>query len=242
MLAHCEAYIDFEADELSDPRLSETFAELLVEVEEFKNKIRDYIDSAKVSEIIKEGFRVSILGPPNAGKSTLMNMLAKREVSIVSQIPGTTRDLIQASINMRGINMLLTDTAGLRGITDDEIEKIGIVRAKAEASNSHAIIFVLDVNTLVPVSATNGVYKYRLPSNSEFQTIQDQILKSEGDNHPFTIFINKTDTLTKDSITAAQIIVGDVELTAIPTSFQDESEKKVTATLQDLLKTNEDNM
>ena len=94
MLAHCEAYIDFEADELSDPRLSETFEKLTHEVTQYQNKIQSYLDHSKTGEQIREGFRVSIIGPPNAGKSTLINLLAQRKVSIVSDTPGTTRDLI----------------------------------------------------------------------------------------------------------------------------------------------------
>ena len=78
MLAHCEAYIDFEADELSDPRLAETFRELIIKAKEIQHQIAGYIEQAKVAEVIREGFKISIIGPPNAGKSTLMNMLAKR--------------------------------------------------------------------------------------------------------------------------------------------------------------------
>ena len=72
--------------------------------------------------MIREGFKISILGPPNAGKSTLMNLLAKRKVAIVSDIPGTTRDLITTNINLFGYNVVLTDTAGLREETYDSIE------------------------------------------------------------------------------------------------------------------------
>ena len=77
-------------------------------------KIGRYLEEGKVSEVIREGFRVSIIGPPNAGKSTLMNLLSKRRVSIVSEIPGTTRDLISTNLNLFGYNVILTDTAGLR--------------------------------------------------------------------------------------------------------------------------------
>ena len=94
MLAHCEAYIDFEADELSDPRLTETFQKLTIEVAEFIQKLKSYLDQYQTAELIREGFKMSILGPPNAGKSTLINLLSKRDVAIVSDIPGTTRDVI----------------------------------------------------------------------------------------------------------------------------------------------------
>ena len=102
MLAYCEAYIDFEADELSDPRLSETFIHLHKDAQLFMAKIQTYIDRAKIAETIREGFKISIIGPPNAGKSTLLNKLASRNVAIVSDIPGTTRDLIQTKLTLLG--------------------------------------------------------------------------------------------------------------------------------------------
>ena len=78
ILAHCEAYIDFEADEMSDPRLTGTFLDVQPSVEILKQKIENYLQQAQIAEVIREGFRISILGPPNAGKSTLMNILAQR--------------------------------------------------------------------------------------------------------------------------------------------------------------------
>lgn len=89
-------------------------------------KIQGYLEEGKISEVIREGFKISIMGPPNAGKSTLMNLLAKRRVAIVSEIPGTTRDLISTNLNLFGYNVILTDTAGIRGETKDTIEEQGI--------------------------------------------------------------------------------------------------------------------
>jgi tRNA modification GTPase len=91
--------------------------DLGLEAEALSGRIRGYLRDAHVAEVVREGFKISILGPPNAGKSTLMNLLAKRRVSIVSEIPGTTRDLISANLNLFGYNVILTDTAGLRGET-----------------------------------------------------------------------------------------------------------------------------
>jgi tRNA modification GTPase len=121
MLAHAEAYIDFEADETNDLR-PQLFVDLGKETEELSARIEGYLRDSQISEVIREGFKISILGPPNAGKSTLMNQLAKRRVAIVSEIPGTTRDLISTNLNLFGYNVILTDTAGLRGETSDSIE------------------------------------------------------------------------------------------------------------------------
>ena len=122
MLAHCEAYIDFEADELSDPRLTETFKELTIDVQNNIGRLKGYLKDYESVELIKEGFKVSILGPPNAGKSTLINMLSRRDVAIVSDVPGTTRDVISTNLSIKGVNVLISDTAGLRSGSQDPIE------------------------------------------------------------------------------------------------------------------------
>ena len=79
---------------MSDSRLTETFKEVSIEIEQILSQINGYLEQEKVTQVIREGLKISILGPPNAGKSTLMNLLAKKNVAIVSDIPGTTRDLI----------------------------------------------------------------------------------------------------------------------------------------------------
>lgn len=105
------------------------------------------MSKSKLAETIREGFRISIIGAPNAGKSTLMNTLAQRRVAIVSDIPGTTRDLIQTNLTLMGFNVVLTDTAGLRE-SEDTIEKEGIKLAKEEASKSDGVILVVDASEL----------------------------------------------------------------------------------------------
>ena len=129
MLAHIEAYIDFEADEVSDVT-SAAYTNLLKDAEIFKEKIMKFLEEGQISESIREGLKVSIIGPPNAGKSTLMNLLAKRRVSIVSATPGTTRDLVSTTMNLFGQHVVLTDTAGLRTQTSDQIEIEGIEMAQ----------------------------------------------------------------------------------------------------------------
>lgn len=101
MLAHAEAFIDFEADETNDLK-PQLFVDLNIEIQKLIKRIEGWLRDAEVAERIREGIKISILGPPNAGKSTLMNKIAKRRVAIVSEIPGTTRDLISTQMQMYG--------------------------------------------------------------------------------------------------------------------------------------------
>ena len=96
---------------------------------------------APASERLREGFHVLILGPPNAGKSTLLNALARRELAIVSETPGTTRDLIEAHLDLSGLPVTLTDTAGLRE-SGDALERIGVSRARARAGEADLILWL----------------------------------------------------------------------------------------------------
>ncbi len=109
-----------------------------------------------MSETIREGFKIAIVGPPNAGKSTLMNMLAQRRVSIVSEVPGTTRDLVSTSLNLFGHHVIMTDTAGIRLIKTntghDMIETQGIDLAKQELKKANGVIVVIDATELRKVS------------------------------------------------------------------------------------------
>jgi len=102
MLAHAEAYIDFEADEVSDHVTDAVFAALHGDAALLIAQMDCYLERGQVSEAIREGLQVAIVGPPNAGKSTLMNLMAQRQVSIVSEQPGTTRDLVSTSVVLSG--------------------------------------------------------------------------------------------------------------------------------------------
>ncbi|MEJ6396598.1 tRNA uridine-5-carboxymethylaminomethyl(34) synthesis GTPase MnmE [Yoonia sp. 208BN28-4] len=97
----------------------------------------------QIAERVREGFEVAIVGPPNAGKSTLLNRLAGRDAAITSEIAGTTRDVIEVRMDLAGLPVTMLDTAGLRD-TDDEIEKIGVQRAKDRAEQADLRIYLQD--------------------------------------------------------------------------------------------------
>ena len=94
-----------------------------------KSKISEHLNDNRRGEILRDGIHVTILGPPNAGKSSFLNYLAQRRAAIVSPIPGTTRDIIEISLNFGGYPIIISDTAGLRP-SNDFIEIEGISRAK----------------------------------------------------------------------------------------------------------------
>ena len=120
-----------------------TYEKLAKDLESILSDIETMLATSSTGKIIRDGLRVSIIGKPNVGKSSLMNTLLKETRAIVTPIPGTTRDTIEEEISIRGIPVVITDTAGIRETTD-EIEKIGIEKSKEAFNNSDLIILVLD--------------------------------------------------------------------------------------------------
>ncbi len=120
-----------------------TFENLVRELTAVRCKIEEMLKTADTGRIITEGFKISIIGKPNVGKSSLMNALLKETRAIVTEVPGTTRDTIEEMLTIRGIPVKLTDTAGIRE-TDDIIEKIGIEKSKEAFNNADLIIFMAD--------------------------------------------------------------------------------------------------
>lgn len=138
-LAYMEAEIDF-----SDEELPEDFTkQKLEDVKKLLEEIDHHLDDKHRGERLREGFSVAIIGAPNAGKSSLLNALARREAAIVASTPGTTRDVIEVQLDLGGYPFLLADTAGLRE-TKDEIEREGVRRANARASQADLKLLVFD--------------------------------------------------------------------------------------------------
>ena len=110
---------------------------------ELQSEIADALSDAARGERLREGVVVAIAGPPNAGKSTLLNRIARREASIVSPFAGTTRDVIEVHLDLAGYPVTLLDTAGIRE-TDDPVEREGVARARARAAAADLVLWVVD--------------------------------------------------------------------------------------------------
>ena len=143
ILSYVEAKIDFPDEDLPEDiydNVKKTSSEII-------STIKKILSDQKVGERIREGFKIAILGPTNVGKSSLLNHLSNRDVAIVSEIAGTTRDVIETHLNIDGYPVVISDTAGIRE-SEDEIEKKGIKLALNKAENADLKIIVIDAKTV----------------------------------------------------------------------------------------------
>ena len=157
--AHIEAYIDFPDEEVPES----TLTGLDDEMSELIRDIEKGLNDGRRGEILREGFRIAVIGPPNAGKSTLVNWLSKRPVSITSEQPGTTRDVLEASLDLDGYPVIIADTAGLRASTDS-IENEGIKRAQEWAKTANSRLILLE-------PSTEADFLERLKPNPEYDLV-----------------------------------------------------------------------
>ncbi len=138
VLAHLTATIDFPEDDVPPQDISP-------ELREVRAALERLLENAEKGILLREGLRVAIVGRPNVGKSSLLNRLLRHERAIVTNIPGTTRDLLEESLNLRGIPIVLTDTAGIRD-TVDVVEAIGVARSRGALQQADLILLVLDAS------------------------------------------------------------------------------------------------
>lgn len=145
-----EATIDFADEEVP----VDVSPEVLDLIDRTKDDLSREVEGARISERIRDGFEVAIVGAPNAGKSTLLNALAGREAAITSEVAGTTRDVIEVRMDLAGLPVTILDTAGLRD-SDDVVERLGIERARARAAAADVRIFLLSGDSL-PMDPRDG--------------------------------------------------------------------------------------
>ena len=170
ILSHVEAKIDFPDEDLPE--------DILKNIKKISNEvilnIKKILDDQKVGERIREGFKIAIIGPTNAGKSSLLNHLSNRDAAIVSEIAGTTRDVIETHLNIDGYPVVLSDTAGIRD-SKNEIEKKGIKLALDKAENADLKLIVIDAKSI----DFKGVLKELMDENTILVINKSDLLKGD---------------------------------------------------------------
>ncbi len=194
-LAYVEAKIDFAEDDLPEKILKEVHKSIKVIYQD----IQKILEDNKIGEKIRDGFRVSIIGEVNAGKSSLLNLLSKREVAIVSEEEGTTRDVIETFLNIDGYPVILADTAGIRE-AKNEVEKKGISLALGKSKEADLNIIMIDnsskvinnkIMELINKDSIVLLNKSDIKENQNHKFDADTILVSVKDNKNIDIFIKK---------------------------------------------------
>ena len=207
-LAYIEAQIDFAEDDLPDSVLKEVHSS----IKEVQKDIKKILSDNKVGEKIREGFKVAIIGPVNAGKSSLLNLLSKREVAIVSEEEGTTRDIIETYLNIDGYPVVLADTAGIRE-SKNEIEKKGISLALSKSKEADLNLIVIDssseildknIQSLINENSIVVLNKSDISSNQKYN-FKESVLVSVKENKNIDElvkrikkFLNTKFTVSKD--------------------------------------------
>ncbi len=143
--AWAEAAIDFSDEELP----ADTFHQARVTISEMLDRMRKHLNDSRRGEVLRDGLQLAVIGPPNAGKSSLVNALARRDVAIVAETAGTTRDVIEVRMNLGGYPVTLADTAGLRAAFET-IEAEGVRRARARAEAADLVLLLLDGSAADP--------------------------------------------------------------------------------------------
>ena len=170
ILSHVEAKIDFPDEDLPE--------DILKNIKKISNEvilnIEKILDDQKVGERIREGFKIAIIGPTNAGKSSLLNHLSNRDAAIVSEIAGTTRDVIETHLNIDGYPVVVSDTAGIRD-SKNEIEKKGIKLALDKAENADLKLIVIDAKSI----DFKGVLKELMDENAILVVNKSDLLKED---------------------------------------------------------------
>ena len=145
-LIHARAMIEAELDFADESDVPGSVADIVwSDMEKLLADIREHVSGYHRAEIIRDGFDVVIVGAPNAGKSSLLNALARRDAAIVSDEPGTTRDLVELALDLNGVKVRLTDTAGLREGAG-KVETIGIERARRRAETADLVLLLIDTS------------------------------------------------------------------------------------------------
>ena len=154
LLAFIEVTVDFPEEDLEFTTGQEVSEKLTLLI----SKVEDLLRTADEGKILRDGLSIAIIGKPNVGKSSLLNALLRENRAIVTDVPGTTRDIIEEYLNIEGIPIKITDTAGIRE-TEDIVERIGVDRSKSKIDEADLIVFVLDSSRPLD-QEDNDIIKY----------------------------------------------------------------------------------
>ncbi len=196
ILAHIEVNIDYpEYDDVEEM----TNTVLIEKAKTVQNEIQRLLETSKQGKILREGLSTVIIGRPNVGKSSLLNTLVQESKAIVTDIPGTTRDVIEEYVNVKGVPLRLIDTAGIRE-TKDVVEAIGVERSKKVLTLADLVLFVLN--------------------NNEQLTEEDRVLYKQMSGKDVIVIINKTDLPQNLDIEEVKQLVDNA--TIVTTSLKEE--------------------
>ena len=189
-----EAIIDFPEDDIDQ----KSYAQFVRNIEDINNKIIDLLSTAKQGKLLNDGIRALILGKPNVGKSSLLNCLLGEDRVIVTDIPGTTRDIVSYKVNIDGLVIEFIDTAGMRN-TDDLVEQIGIQKAVEEIKLADVIVLIKSAEDLLNLDQREQLDQSDPLSNLELQdflpvNINPDLLA----NKKIILLMNKIDLLQRD--------------------------------------------
>ena len=188
ILAQVEVNIDYpEYDDVEDA----TTEFLLAQSKKIKNEIDQLLETGTQGKIMREGLSTVIVGKPNVGKSSMLNNLIQDNKAIVTEVAGTTRDVLEEYVNVRGVPLRLVDTAGIRD-TEDIVEKIGVERSRKALSEADLILFVLNNNE---------------PLTEENRTLYEVIKNEDA-----IVIVNKTDLERQLDIEEVKTMIGDTPL------------------------------
>ena len=194
LLSFVEAKIDFPEEDLPEENLKK----IKKDSSDVLKEINKILNDQKVGEIIREGFKIAIVGPTNAGKSSLLNNLSNREAAIVSEIAGTTRDVVETHLNIDGYPVIISDTAGIRD-SKNEIEKKGIKLSLKKAENADLKLVVVEAKSI----DLSGFLSDLLKNNAILVVNKSDLLKEKLDpeiskfNH---VLISLKDNLNIDKL------------------------------------------
>lgn len=220
-LLHARAMIEAELDFSDEGDIPGSVSDRIwVEMDELGKEIRQHIAQERVGEIIRDGFKVVIAGPPNAGKSSLMNSLANREVAIVTEYAGTTRDILHCELDLGGFAVHLFDTAGIRD-TDELVEREGIRRAIRKIEEADLVLYLADASSAegLPSEAfgSTGTPVIRVGTKSDL--ISDSKAKQSLDLIISTVTGDGIDDLRALLLKQLQAMAGGLSL-AIPSRLR----------------------